>query len=346
MKEIDHLIAIGVLKWQPLSRWASPSFIIPKKDHTVCTISDFRELNKRIVRKPYPIPKISTTLQELEGFTYATTLDLNMGYYTMRLDPTAAKICTILFPWGKFLYQRLPMGFARSADIFQAKMGNLMAALEYGRAYIDNLLVITKSSHEDHLGKLEQVFIRLHDAGLKINAAKSFFCAQETEYLGYIPTRGGIKPQPKKVQTILVLNLPKSVKELRCFLGMVKYYRDMWAKRSEMLAPLTDLVEECGETKATKKNKTKKKPWRWESIHQQAFDNVKATITKEVVLAYPDFTKSFEIYTDDSTTQLGVVITQGNRPIAFVSRKLSKTQSKYSVTKIELLAIVETFKKF
>ncbi len=130
MKEIGQLIAIGVLKWQPLSKWASPSFIIPKEDHTVCAISDFMEVSKRIVHKQYPIPKISTTLQELEGFTYATTLDLNMGYYTIRLDPTAAKMCTIIFPWGKYLYQRLPMGFAGSADIFQAEMGNLMAALE------------------------------------------------------------------------------------------------------------------------------------------------------------------------------------------------------------------------
>ena len=98
MKEIDRLISIGVLKWQPLSKWALPSFIIPKKEHTVRTISDFRELKiKRIVRKPDPIPKISTTLQELEGFTYATTLDLNMGYYTIKLDPTAAKMCTIIF---------------------------------------------------------------------------------------------------------------------------------------------------------------------------------------------------------------------------------------------------------
>ena len=72
MKEIDRLILIGVLKWQPSSKWALPSFIIPKKDHKVHTISDFRELNKQIVRKPYPIPKISTTLQELEGFKYAT----------------------------------------------------------------------------------------------------------------------------------------------------------------------------------------------------------------------------------------------------------------------------------
>jgi hypothetical protein len=94
------------------------------------------------------------------------------------------------------------------------------------------------------------------------------------------------------------------------------------------------------------KIKTKKKPWRWESIHQQAFDNLKATIAKEVVLAYPDFTKPFEIHTDASTTQLGSVITQGNRPIAFFSRKLFVTQTKYSVTQIELLAIVETLEEF
>jgi hypothetical protein len=127
---------------------------------------------------------------------------------------------------------------------------------------------------------------------------------------------------------------------------MVQYYRDMWARRSEMLAPLTDLVVgECGETKTTRKNKTKKKPWWWDPIYQQAFDNVKAAIKKEVLLAYPDFNKPFELYMDASATQLGAVIAQGNRPIAFFSRKLSEMQQKYSVTKIELLAIVETLKE-
>jgi hypothetical protein len=87
------------------------------------------------------------------------------------------------------------------------------------------------------------------------------FCAHETKYLGYILTREGITPQPKKVQEILALNPPNNVKELRHFLRMVQYYRDMRAKRSEMLAPLTDLVGECGKTKTTKKNKIKKKPW-------------------------------------------------------------------------------------
>ncbi len=113
-----------------------------------------------------------------------------------------------------------------------------------------------------------------------------------------------------------------------------------------MLAPLTDLVGECREAKTTKLNKTKKKPWRWDPIHQQTFDNVKAAIAKETVLAYLDFSKPFEIYMDASSTQFGAVITQDNEPIAFFSRKLSEIQQKYSVTEIELLAIVETLKEF
>ncbi len=90
----------------------------------------------------------------------------------------------------------------------------------------------------------------------------------------------------------------------------------------------------------------KKKPRHWESTHQIAFDNVKSTIAKGVVLAYPDFMKPFEMYTDASTKQLGAVITQDNRPIAFFGRKLSGPQSKYTVTELELLAIMETLKEF
>ncbi len=93
-----------------------------------------------------------------------------------------------------------------------------MATLEYLRAYVDSLLVITRGSFDDHLDKLEQVFIQSRNAGLKVNAAKSFSCTQETEYLGYILTRGGVKPQPKKVQAIVALNSSNNIKELRQFL--------------------------------------------------------------------------------------------------------------------------------
>ncbi len=113
-----------------------------------------------------------------------------------------------------------------------------------------------------------------------------------------------------------------------------------------MLVPLTSLVGECGQTKTTKANGTKKVPWYWDEVYQRAFNHIKATTTKDVVLAYPDFSKVFKICTDAFSKQLGAVITQDNRPIAFFSRKLSNMQRKYSITEIELLAIVETLKEF
>ncbi len=106
------------------------------------------------------------------------------------------------------------------------------------------------------------------------------------------------------------------------------------------------MVGECGQTKTTKAKGTKKVPWHWDTVHQRAFDHVKAAITKDVVLVYPDYSKVFRIYTDASSKQLGAVITQDNRPIAFFSWKLADMQRKNSVTKIELLAIVKTLKEF
>jgi hypothetical protein len=126
---------------------------------------------------------------------------------------------------------------------------------------------------------------------------------------------------------------------------MVQYYHDQWARQSNMLASLTSLVGECGQTKTTKAKGTKKVPWHWDEVHQIAFNHVTtATIAKDVVLVYLDNSKVFEIYTDASSKQLGAVITQDNRPIAFFSWKLSDAQHKYNITKIKLLAIVETLK--
>jgi hypothetical protein len=99
-------------------------------------------------------------LQELEGFTYATALDLNMGYYTIRLDPAASEMCTIIFPWGKYSYKRLPMGFEGSTNMFQAQMMDLMASLKYVQAYIDGLIIITTGVLDDHLLKIETVLTR------------------------------------------------------------------------------------------------------------------------------------------------------------------------------------------
>jgi hypothetical protein len=332
-REVERLVLIGVLEESNDSEWGAPTFIIPKKDGRIRFISDFRKLNTFLKRKPFPIPKIQDMLLKLKGFTYASALDLNMGYYTIRLDPDAQKLCTIVLPWGKYKYKRLPMGLAGSPDIFQEKMSDLMRGLEFVRCYLDDVLIISTSTFEEHLTKVEQCFQRIAKAGLKINPDKSFFGKKEIEYLGYWVTQHGIQPQVKKVNSILTMEEPKNRKQLRGFIGLINYYRDMWRRRSHVLAPLTVLT-------------SKKVPWKWGEAEQKAFKEAKRIISKNAMLAFPDFNKKFVIYTDASKYQLGGVITQDNKPLAFYSRKLKDAQTRYTTTERELLSIVETLKEF
>ena len=123
--ELDRLIKLGVLKQINASKWATPTFIISKKDSKVRFFSDFYELNKCIKCKPFPIPKIQDLLLKLEGFQHATSLNLNMGYYCIELMPFSESLCIIVMPWGKYKYQHIPMGLCNSPDIFQECMFEL-----------------------------------------------------------------------------------------------------------------------------------------------------------------------------------------------------------------------------
>ena len=225
------------------------------------------------------------------------------------------------------------MGLCNSPDIFQEKMYELFEDFEYVRVYIDDLLVIINDSYEDHLNKLDKVLQKLQKAGLKVNANKSFFAKTELEYLGYWITREGIMPVPKKIKAISNIAIPKNKKQLRRFIGMINYYRDMFQRRSEILAPLTALT-------------SKNAKWEWTEEHTIAFNKIKKIITREVLLGYPNFNEIFDIHTDASKTQLGAVISQNGKPIAFYSRKLNPAQTRYTTTERELLAIVETLKEF
>ena len=225
------------------------------------------------------------------------------------------------------------MGLCNSPDIFQERMSTLMQDLDYVRTYIDDLLCITSGDWKDHLAKLREVLKRVRKAGLKVNAKKCFWGKPELEYLGYWVTRQGIQPVEKKVDAMQQIAPPKNRKQLRRFLGMVNYYRDMWIRRSEVLAPLTALTSE-------------KTPFKWTDQCDKAFNTMKRILSKETLLMYPDFNQPFDIHTDASDVQLGAVISQQGKPIAFYTRKLNPAQTRYTTTERELLAIVETLKEF
>jgi len=237
------------------------------------------------------------------------------------------------------------MGSSPSAFIFQQKMNELLDDLEHVSAYLDDCLIYSKADFEDHLARIGQVLERLQKAGLRVNLNKSAFAKTEFKYLGYWVTQEGMRPLTSKVEAITAMKTPKTLKQLRSFLGMVNFYRDMWKGRSHILSPLTDL------TKKDPKNPNNKSKIRdiskyWTETHTQSFEKVKEVISSETLLAFPDFTKPFHVHVDASDIQLGGVISQDNKPIAFYSRKLTPTQQNYTTSEREMLSVVETLKEY
>ena len=148
------------------------------------------------------------------------------------------------------------MGLCNSPDIFQEMISELFVGLDTVRVYIDELLNVTKGSWKEHLFVLEEMFTRLQKSGLKVNASKSCFGAHKLDYLGYHVTRDGVMTIPKNVEAIQALAVPKNCKQLRQFIGMINFYRDMWQKRSEILAPLTVLTSKMSNMTGKKSNKS------------------------------------------------------------------------------------------
>ena len=211
-------------------------------------------------------------------------------------------------------------------------MSELFIGLYTVRVYIVDLLHVTTFSWTEHLSFLEEMFTRLQKYGIKVNAIKYCFGAHKFDYFGYHITCDIVIPIPKKVKAIQALEVPKTCKQLRQFIGIINFYRDMWHKHSELLTPLTALT-------------SKNVKYDWKEEHQKCFDDIKRVIGREVLLAYLDFNDPFEIHTDASKLQIGAVISQKGKSIAFYSLNMNSSQQSYTTTDKELLSVVATLKR-
>ena len=210
-----------------------------------------------------------------------------------------------------------------------------MRGVEDVEVYIDDIGAFS-NSWEDHCKVLSTVLRRLRENGFTINPLKCEWTVKETNWLGYWLMPRGLKPWSKTIDAILHMDCPKTPKELRKFIGMVNYCRDMWPSRVHILKPLTD-----------KAGLKKGQPLEWTDEMQAAFDKMKLLLAADALAAYADYNKSFDIYTDSSDYQLGACICQDCRPVAYFSRKLSKSQQNYITMEKEMLSsIVATLEEF
>ena len=228
---------------------------------------------------------------------------------------------------GLFQFNVMPFGLSNASAVFQELMNIVLQGCEEcAMAYLDDVLIFSKDPDE-HLRHIETIFKRIRQHGLKLKLKKCTFFKEETDYLGFVISQDGIKPDSKKVEAIRDLQEPKSVREIRGFIGMCSYYRRFVPNFSKIAEPLIDLTKKYARFK-------------WTSECQTAFDFLKESLTVVPLLAYPDTDKPYVLYTDASNNCIGACLTQKTdneeeKPIYFLSHKLSPTQTKWSTIEKE-----------
>lgn len=335
--ELDRQVNLGILERVYETQWGMPMICIAKKNGNIRTVDDFRELNKAVLRRVYPLPKILDMIRRHHGWQFITVIDVTAAYYSYKLDEESSNYCVIVTPFGKFKRLRLSQGLSQSPDWAQGALEEVLKdeLHTHVECYIDDIAIFSKT-FEEHMEMVQNVLTKLQDNGYTVNPAKCNWAVAECEWLGHYVSKDGLKPWPKKVQGILSIAPPQTLRQLRAFIGCVNFYRDFWKHRAHVMAPLTAL---------TKVDKRQFKS-HWTPECDEAFRKTKAMIAEDILLAIPDPTVPFDIETDASDYQLGAIIYQANRPIAMFSRKLTSAQRNYPASDKEALCIQEVLQEF
>ena len=317
--------------------WACPAFGVAKSNGSIRLVMDFRKLNDQLERKQTPLSTIEEMITSINGFLYASVLDLNMGYLSIPLCEKSRKMLNIVMPFGYFECQVLPMGVKPATDIFQTRMVSIfmsMNPLTKPDPYIDDILHSKGKSFCEHLNILAEILRRLVEAGMQVNGEKSDFCAIIVKFVGFCLSQTGYRPVQSRVEAILKIMAPTNIRQVRGFLGTVNFIKNHIRQRAAIMQPITEL---------TKKDVR----FRWTNLEQEAFDTIKARVAESVMLSYPDISKPFDLYPDANNDHaMGAMLCQGDNTISTFSRKFNEAQLKYNITEKELLAAYEACKYF
>ena len=204
-----------------------------------------------------------------------------------------------------------------------------------GVAYVDNILV-TRHNQVTHREKVQKILMKLHRAGLRAKLAKCQFEVPRVEFLGYVVGKEGVSTDPEKTQAVRDWNPPKTVKQLQAFLDFINFYQKFIRGAAEKSLPMTELTK-------------KGQKWEWEDKHQRAFDKFNKELLKAPLLEYFDPTKRLIIKTDAFNHTIAAVISQeierGLQPLGFMSKKMTSAEQNYTITKKEMLAIIQAVKE-
>ena len=317
--------------------WVSIVVPVLKPNNKVRLAVDMRQANKSILRERFPMPNIDNTLQQMNGASIFSRLDLTEAFHQIELNETSRYVTTFVCHKGLYRYKRLNYGISSASELYQRILQQILQDIPNCKNIVDDIIIYA-DNQEDHDKVLKMVLTRLREKNSTLNKNKCEFNKSELKFLGHVLSKFGIQIDEAKVKGVRDAEPPKNANEVLSFLGLVTFCAKFIPNYATIAEPLRKL---------TRSNV----PWEWTSEQQHAFEKLKQCLISAEVMPYYNPSAETQLIVDGSPCGVAAILNQKQpngdiRPVAYASRTLTPTERRYSQTEREGLAVLFGIQRF